>query len=147
MSYTVVAECWSIFETSLMMQARKLVEDIAKHQKADAKDLWAKIRPTIKVSLLDMELPEQVLCNDICTRDGSSVLERCRAPCLLGFEHCPAHIAAPSAQEETYSAVDRVLDHEGTTYFVDGEGVARDKGGAVRGMVEDDVLYVFELCE
>jgi hypothetical protein len=120
------------------------VEDIAKHQRSDSKELWAKIRPTIKVGLVEMELPEQVLCKDICRRDGSAILERCRAPCLLGFEHCPAHIAQPTQEESGYIPVKRVLDHEGIVYFVDGKGEARSKDGFSEGIVEDGILRRFE---
>ena len=140
MSYTVVAECWSIFESALLVQARKLVEDIAKHQQSDPKDLWAKIRPTIKLGLIDMEVPEQPLCVDTCKREGSAILERCRAPCLIGFDHCPTHIARPTHEESAYEAVKRILNHEGVVYFVDTKGVARDKSGLAKGIVRDGIL-------
>lgn len=125
-----------------MVQARKLVEDIAKDQGSDVKELWAKIRPTIKVDLIDVEVPEQPLCTEFCQRDGSAILERCRAPCLLGFERCPSHsnstTTSVSAEE-----VERFLDYEGNTYFLDMHNNVRDKTGIIRGIVEDDVFYAF----
>ena len=143
MPYTVVAECWSIFESALMVQARKLVEDIAKDQGSDAKELWAKIRPTTKVGLIEAELPEQPLCSEFCRRDGSAILERCRAPCLLGFERCPSHIGSVSQINEHKEEVERFLDCQGNTYFVDTQNNVRDNSGIIRGIVEDDVFFTF----
>jgi hypothetical protein len=148
MPYNVVAECWSIFESALMVQARKLVDDIAKEQGSDKKELWAKIYPRTKVDLIDVELPEQPLCSDLCHRDGSAILERCRAPCLLGFERCPSHLGSVSREgvqgdKEQPEEVERILDHEGTTYFVDTKNNVRDKTGIIQGIVEDDVFYAF----
>ena len=146
MPYTVVAECWSIFESALMVQAHKLVKDIAKDQGSDVKELWAKIRPTTKVNLIDIELPEQPLCTEFCHRDGSAVLERCRAPCLLGFERCPSHLGSVSPEgdkDKEAEEVERFLDHEGATYFVDKDNNVRDKTGIIQGVVEDDVFYAF----
>lgn len=148
MPYTVVAECWSIVESALMLQARSLVEDLAKHQGSDAKELWAKIRPTIKLDLVYAELPEEPLCIAECRRDGSVILERCRAPCLLGFECCPSHIGSTSTVTSTSTTselkeVERFFDHEGNTYFVDIHKNVVDKSGIIRGIVEDDVFYAF----
>ena len=149
MAYPVVAECWSIFESALMRQARGLVEDIARHQGSDKKELWTKIYPTIKIGLIDIEIPEQPLCSHFCQRDGSAILERCRAPCLLGFECCPTHLT-PSSSSHTIPAeekeeVERFFDHEGTTYFIDSHANVRDKAGIIRGIIEDDVFFVFKL--
>lgn len=143
MPYTVVAECWSIFESALMVQARKLVEELAKDQGSDVKELWAKIRPTIKVDLIDVEVPEQPLCSEFCQRDGSAILERCRAPCLLGFERCPSHSTSRPATSVSAEEVERFLDYEGNTYFLDMHNNVRDKTGIIRGIVEDDVFYAF----
>lgn len=127
-----------------MLQARVLVEDIAKHQGSDKKELWAKIRPTIKVDLIDLEVPEQPLCSEFCQRDGSAILERCRAPCLLGFERCPSHSTSTLLTTASHvEEVERFLDHEGNTYFVDTQNNVRDKTGILRGIVEDDVFYAF----
>jgi len=127
-----------------MLQARVLVEDIAKHQGSDKKELWAKIRPTIKVDLIDLEVPEQPLCSEFCQRDGSAILERCRAPCLLGFERCPSHSTSTLATTAPHvEEVERFLDHEGNTYFVDTQNNVRDKTGILRGIVEDHVFYAF----
>jgi len=143
MSYPVVAECWSILESALLLQARKLVEEIASHQKADPKALWAKVKPTIKIPLLDVDIPEQPLCTVSVERENSVVYERCRAPCLLGFDKCTAHLSSVPTHSEEYPMVDRIMDHEGIVYFVDAQSIARDSSGAVKGMVEDGVLYVF----
>jgi len=147
MSYPVVAECWSILESALLIQARKLVDDIAKHQKADAKTLWAKVKPTIKIPLLDIDLPEQTSCIHLVERVNSPIYQRCRAPCLLGFNECSLHLKSPLTEMPGYITVDRILDYEGVAYFVDETSVARDSTGVVRGIVEDDSLFLFEKNE
>jgi hypothetical protein len=145
MSYPVVAECWTIFESSLLSQARALVEDIAKHQGVEWKPLWAKVRPTIKIPLLEMNIPEQPLCIHSIQREDSVVLERCRAPCLIGFERCPLHMESKSKMnEQIEKEVDRIIDVEGNSYFVDAKLVVRDASGKVKGIVEDDVFYRFD---
>ena len=57
--YPVIAEIWSTFEGTLQIQAKRLVEDIAKNNNSDPKLLWAKIKPQIKIGLLDIELDDE----------------------------------------------------------------------------------------
>jgi hypothetical protein len=148
MSYPVNAECWSLFEEALMSQARILVEDIAKHNRSDPKLLWAKIRPTIKIPVIEIDIPDKVLCTRTVHRDKSRMIERCRAPCLLGFEECPSHLEyepEPSpVSDATLPDIDEVVDREGNKYFTDCTSVVRDASGAVKGWLEDDVVYLFE---
>lgn len=144
MSYPVVAECWTIFESALLVQARKLVDDIAKHQKTDAKTLWAKVKPTIRIPLLDVDLPDQSLCIHVVQRDCSPIYQRCRAPCLIGFNECTQHINSSVTEMPGYQSVDRIVDYEGVAYFVDESSVARDSQGVAKGMVENDTLFLFE---
>lgn len=146
MSYPVVAECWAIFEASLMNQARALVEDIAKHQGVESKGLWAKVRPTIKIPVLEIDVPEQPLCIYSIERENSIVLERCRAPCLIGFERCPLHMNSRPCETKR-EEVDRIIDIDGVSYFVDAKSVVRDASGSVQGVVEDDVFYRLEKNE
>lgn len=143
MSYPVVAECWNLFESALNIQARKLVEDIAKHQRADPKELWAKVRPSIKIPLLDVDIPDEPFCH-YSVPANSIVIELCRAPCLLGFDRCPQHLSLHDSDTKTYEQVYRVKDTEGTTYFVGEDGLARDLLGVVKGMVEGGELFLFD---
>ena len=143
MSYPVVAECWNLFETALMIQARKLVEDIAAHRRSDPKALWAKVRPTIKIPILDVDVPEQASC--CYTVPGNSIIiQLCRAPCLLGYDRCPQHLSLHDSDIRVYEDVYRIKDTEGTPYFVGKDGLARDSLGAVKGMIEGDELYLFD---
>jgi hypothetical protein len=144
MSCKVVAELWDIFEASMMPQAQKLVHDIAKHQGADPKALWALVKRQIKMPLIDIDLPEKPLCIHSVERAGSRVVERCRAPCLAGFERCPMHLSSHVSDMNEYKSVDRVIDVEGIPYFVDEDSIARDSSGCTKGMMEDGVLYLFE---
>jgi hypothetical protein len=56
-TYPIVAEIWTIFEATLMVQAKRLVEEIAQHQGRESKDLWALIKPKVKIPLFDTEFP------------------------------------------------------------------------------------------
>ena len=143
MSYPVVAECWNIFETSLMIQARKLVEDIASHRRTDPKILWAKVKPNIKIPLLDADIPDEPSCC-YSVPGNSLIIQLCRAPCLLGYDRCPQHLSLHDSDTKIYEDVYRIKDTEGITYFVGKDGLARDSLGVVKGMIEGDELYLFD---
>jgi hypothetical protein len=155
-SYTVVGEVWSMLEASLMAQARKLTEDLASYQKTDFKPLWAKVKPQIKVNLLDIDLPDPptTYCSHPLSMSEGAIKLRCRAPCMLGYNACPAHINTPLTQQGTqgtqstqstrYEKVDRVYDFYGRTYFVDSHGIARDRNGRPKGVVKEEVFYEFQ---
>ena len=146
--YPIIAEIWSVLEATLQGQAKRLVEDIAKHQKADPKAIWAKVRPQIRVGLLDVELPDNLVT--VCshpsgTYDGSAVRCLCRAPCIIGFDSCARHVGTPvTSPSTTHENVDRVIDYMNNTYFVDNKNIAHDRTGKSRGVVREDVLYLFE---
>ncbi len=156
----MIAEIWTLFEGSLQLQAKRLVEDIAKQQNADSKALWAKVKPQIKIRLLDSEIEENSpsLCSfPIGTTEGAVRL-RCRAPCLLGFSACPRHCQishpplggigpSPPPPSNSLPSVDRIYDSRGCSYFVDKHGIARDRNGIARGQVEEGVLMLFEATQ
>jgi hypothetical protein len=146
-TFPVVAELWSIFESTLQLQAKKLVEDIAAHQRADPKILWGRVRSQIRIGLLDIEIPEtEALCLHPSSSTEGAMYQRCRAPCLLGFDACPQHIHTPNTMgSRDEEVVDRVIDFKHQAYFVDSQKIARDKNGKPVGYVEEDgVLYLFE---
>ena len=149
MSYPVVGEIWSIFENALSLQARKLVEDIAKHQGADSKVLWAKIKPQIRIGVLDLDIPEggNTLCKHASSKTEGAVKLRCRNPCLLGFQACPSHINEKLPPKNNLEEVDRIIDFESKSYFLDSKGIARDTNGKPAGIVENDTLYLFQKIE
>lgn len=144
MSCKVIAELWEIFEASMMPQAQKLVYDIAKHQGAEPRALWALVKGQINIPLVQIDMPEKSFCIHSVERSGSRVVERCRAPCLAGFERCPLHLSAHVSDMKEYIAVDRVVDLDGIEYFVDGDSIARDSSGSTKGIIQDGVLYLFE---
>ena len=143
MAYPVVGEIWTIFEATLQVQAKRLVEDIAKHQKADPKELWAKIKPMIKIGILDSDLGDPMTCTHPSNCDGA-IKMRCRAPCALGFDACPRHIGL-AKMSMNFEKVDRVQDCTGQAYFVDKNNIVRDRNGCARGHVKDEVMYLFEI--
>ena len=152
-TYPVVAEIWTLFEGTLITQAKRLVEDIAKHQKADPKALWAKIKPQIRIGLVDTELPEPLITN--CSyasgslgslgSEGGAIMMRCRAPCVLGFDTCHSHAGlSKRGMSGKHEVVDRVMDYQQKTYFVDNRSIAHDRNGKPKGYVKEGVLYLFE---
>jgi len=143
MSYSVVAECWNLFETSLMISAQKLVEDIASRNREDPKVLWSKVRKNIKIPLLDVDMPEETSCC-YSVPSNSLIIQLCRAPCLLGHNRCPQHMSLHDSDTKVYEEVSRIKDIEGTNYFVGKDGLARDSLGVVKGMIEGDELYLFD---
>lgn len=144
-AYPVVAEIWSTFEATLLVQAKKLVEDIAAHQGRDSKELWSQIKKQIRIPLAEAEFPEPTLCSHSIGSQSSAVLQLCRAPCLLGFGTCPKHAnqAKVDQSDDTSEPVEAIKDMDGHTYYVDGKKIARDKNGKPRGIVKEDVLYLF----
>jgi hypothetical protein len=144
-TYPVIAEIWSLFEGTLQSSAKRLVEDIAKQNKADPKLLWDTIRPRIQIGLLDLDLPDEqpITCSHIGSSDGA-VKMRCRAPCVLGFTACSKHVNTPRGPDSSSEKVDRVYSFDGTAYFVNYLGIAVDKYGQPKGYVEDGELFLFE---
>jgi hypothetical protein len=137
-----------------MIQAKVLVEDIAKHQGRDAKELWSQIKTHIRTPLFDPEFPEPTLCTFPIGSKGTAVLQRCRAPCVLGFGTCHEHASFNEESnrandsrlgeaEKQAEVVDSIKDIEGNTYYVDTKGIARDKFGKPSGVVKDEILYLF----
>ena len=127
-----------------MVQAKRLVEEIAQHQGRDSKELWSLIKPKMKVPLFDTDFPEPTLCSHIIGSQGSAIIQRCRSPCLLGFGTCAEHShSVKGTANTTLESVDSIKDMDGHTYYVDGKGLARDKQGKPKGIVKEDVLYLF----
>ncbi len=146
MSFPVVGEIWTLFEATLNVQAKKLVEDIAKRQGADPKELWTRVKKTIKIAPVDSDLPDPipVLCSFYTGHLDGCIHTRCRQPCLLGFDKCAHHVHKPEQKPPAENQVKRVYDFENKTYFVDEYGVAYDKSGTPLGTVEEDELKLFE---
>ena len=148
MSYPVVAEFYSTFESILMSNAKRLVEDIAHKQGASAttNDLWKKVKEKIKIGLMDIELPDPLptYCSYPLGHSDGAIRTRCRAPCLLGYEACPNHIQKPITQTNNDDIVDRIYDCDGIIYFVNEKGIALDRNGRPKGTVKDNILYLFE---
>jgi len=144
-AYPIVAEIWTIFEATLMVQAKRLVEDIAKHQGRDSKELWSLIKPKVKIPLFDTEFPEPTLCSHIIGSQGTAIIQRCRLPCLLGFGTCAEHSHALNKENTNLESVDSIKDMDGQVYYVDNKGLARDKQGKPKGVVKEGVLYLFKV--
>ncbi len=146
MSYPVIAEIYSTFEAILMANAKRFVDDIAHKQGANASDLWKVVKEKVKVGLMDVELPDPLptYCTHPLTHSDGAIKTRCRAPCMLGFDACPDHVNKQASQLETqHDAVDRIYDCEGTTYFINANGIALDRNGRPKGTVRENVLYLF----
>ena len=104
-----------------------------------------KIKPQIKIGLIDMEVPEPTTCSHMAGNTDGAIRLRCRAPCLIGFDACPRHVNSPATKSTTsYKLVDRVIDVVGVSYFIDENSIAIDKNGKTRGYVEDNTLILFE---
>ncbi len=148
MSYPVVAEFYSTFESILMANAKRLVEDIAHKQGASntTNDLWKKVKEKIKIGLIDIELPDPLptYCSFPVGHSDGAIKIRCRAPCMLGYDACPNHIQKPTPLTTEDDTVDRIYDCEGIVYFVNDKGIAMDRNGKPKGTVKDNVLYLFE---
>jgi len=144
MTYPINAEIWSTFEATLLTQAKRLSEDIAKSYGKDPKELWSKIKGQVKIGLFDADFPEPTLCSHQINNREGAIRMRCRAPCTLGFQACPLHIHTPRKEESKYESVKAIKDFTGNTYYVDSKNIARDRNGKPKGIVENEVVYLFE---
>jgi hypothetical protein len=151
MSAVVNSEIWSTFEAVLLVNAKRLVEEIAKKQGADPKQLWAILKPQIKISLCDIDLDDTqpVFCSYPTSYYDGAVKTRCRAPCLLGYSACPEHIQKPiPVIQDNVPKVDRIYDSENHPFYTiteQDELIAKDKNGKNKGVVIDGVFYAIEL--
>jgi hypothetical protein len=146
-SYPVNLEVWNAFQTTLLTQAKRLCDDIARTYSKDSKELWNSVKSNLSIGLMDIEVDEEIpkFCEFPLGVTDGAIRIRCRAPCVLGFPSCPLHMHKQSPAPQTdIESVDRVFDFCMRQYFVDAKGVARDKNGCVKGVVKDDVLFLFE---
>ena len=143
-TYPVVGEIFSIFEAIMMVQAELLVKDIAKHQGRDHKELWSQIKKQVRTPLFDTEFPEPTLCPFPIGSNGTAVFQRCRQPCLLGFGTCTEHASLTYKKDTSIiESVDTIKDIDGNVYYLDKKSIARDRLGKPKGIVKEDVLYLF----
>jgi len=144
-THQVVSEVWDILQGTFMSSARRLVNDIAKRQNTDPKTLWAKINPTIRIGIINVDLPDPLpkSCAYPTKNADGAIRIRCRAPCLLGFAACSKHISMPLPPDSELATVDRIIDMNGQQYFLHNEHVI-NKNNQIRGVVEDDVLHLYE---
>ena len=126
-----------------MVQAKRLVEDIAKHQGRDSKELWTQIKKQIRIPLFDTEFPEPTLCPVPVGNQGTAIHQRCRAPCVLGFGTCSQHANSIRKDPPSLPSVDSIKDMDGNTYYLDTKSIARDSLGNPKGIVKEGVLYLF----
>lgn len=153
MSALVNSEIWSTFEAVLLVNAKRLTEEIAKKQGSDFKQLWTVIKPQIKISLCDIDLDDTqpVFCSFPLSHFDGAVKTRCRAPCLLGYSACPEHVQKPIPvvqEKENVPKVDRIYDSENHPFYTateQDEIIAKDKNGKNKGVVIDGVFYAIEL--
>ncbi len=147
MSYPVNLEVWSAFQTTLLTQAKRLCDDVARTYSKDPKELWNSVKGNLSIGLMDIEVDEEIpkYCDFPLGITDGAIRTRCRAPCMLGFSSCPTHIHKQSPPlNPDHPVVDRILDHCNRAYFVDSNGIARDKNGCVKGVYKEDCLYLFE---
>jgi hypothetical protein len=52
--------------------------------------------------------------------------------------------AKSQVTQQIQTEVDRIIDVEGNSYFVDAKQVVRDASGTVKGIVEEGVFYRFD---
>lgn len=144
MSFPIIAELWQTFHTVLQVQARRLVEDIAKENKADPKELWRLVNATLKTPLVDADLPDPlpVTCPALLSRSEGAVRLRCRAPCVLGFSTCAQHVGAAAAQPSDDPPVRRFIETAtGAVYFI-GDDIVYDINGEPRGYVKEEDVFL-----
>ncbi len=152
-SFPIAQDIWFQLQTLLSNQAKRLVEDIAKKQGVESKELWGLVKPQIRIGLLDIEIPEDIptYCSHMKGHaEHGAVRMRCRAPCVLGFPACPDHTGKPDvslgAATESLPQVRRVFDLDHKVYFVDDDQIARDRNGVPKGTVDaEGVLHLFEV--
>lgn len=149
MSFPIVGEIWNNLQAILSTNAKRLTEDIARKQGVDPKELWARVKPQIRIGLLDIEVPDDgpQFCSHLKGfSDHGAVRMRCRAPCVLGFPTCPEHAGKPDVNPtESMPTVKRVFDIDNKTYFVDAHNIARDRNGVPKGTVNaEGTLLLFE---
>lgn len=150
MSFPIINELWQSFHTVLQVQARRLVEDIAKENKADPKELWRLVSATLKTPLVDAELadPLPVTCPALLSRSEGAVRLRCRAPCVLGFKTCAQHVSYTKDVGVTEPTVRRFIDTAtSSVYFIHEDEIVYDVNGEPRGYVKDGDVFLCSQAE
>ena len=148
-AFPIIDEMWQAFQTTLQVQARRLVNDIAKETNTDPKELWRLVGATIKTPFVSADLPDPLptSCPALLNRTEGAIRLRCRAPCLLGFQTCSAHtcqlpeVPAPPLEPSCR----RYIDSEKGTFFIS-EDIVYDVNGQPQGFVKDGDVF-FCCCE
>ena len=152
--FPIIAEVWQTFHTVLQIQAKRLVEDIAKENKADPKELWRLVSATLKTPLVSADLPDPIpsTCPALLSKGEGAVRLRCRAPCLLGFTTCVQHCGpgpgpgpgqGPSQSPAEDPPVRRYIDTStGSVYFIGTDEIVYDINGEPRGYVTEGDVFL-----
>ena len=146
--FPIIAEVWQTFHTVLQIQAKRLVEDIAKENKADPKELWRLVSATLKTPLVSADLPDPIpsTCPVLLSKGEGAVRLRCRAPCLLGFTTCVQHCGpgpVPVQVPAEDPAVRRYIDTStGSVYFISTDDIVYDINGEPRGYVTEGDVFL-----
>lgn len=147
MSFPVNLEIWNAFQATLMTNAKRLCDDIARTYTKDSKDLWNSVKSQISIPLVDIEVDDELpkYCDFPLGVTDGAIRTRCRAPCMLGFSSCSSHIhKQPPSIDSSIPSVDPVFDHCQRLYFIDSNSIARDKNGVPKGIFKDNCLFLFE---
>jgi len=151
--FPIIAEVWQTFHTVLQIQAKRLVEDIAKENKADSKELWRLVSATLKTPLVGADLPDPIpsTCPILLTKADGAVRLRCRAPCLLGFTTCTQHSLTSQTQDPPDPPdppVRRYIDiTTGSVYFIGTDEIVYDINGEPRGYVTEGDVFLCKEAE
>ena len=148
MPFPIINELWQSFHTVLQTQAKRLVDDIAKENHADPKELWRLVSATLTTPLVDADLPDPlpVTCPALLPRMEGAIRVRCRAPCVIGFSTCAQH-TVPTTEPTDLPPVRRFIDTTGAVYFID-ETTVYDINGEPKGFVkEGEVFLCSEACD
>ena len=146
-AFPIIDEMWQAFQTTLQVQARRLVNDIAKETNTDPKELWRLVGATIKTPLVSADLPDPLpsSCPALLNRTEGAIRLRCRAPCLLGFQTCSAHTRQFPEPQSSEPCARRYIDSEKGTFFIS-EDIVYDVNGQPQGFVKDGDVF-FCCCE
>ena len=149
MSFPILSEIWMSFHLSLQIQAKRLVEDIAKQNNSDPKLLWAEVSSLLQTPIVssDLDDPVPTLCSFYTGIAEGAIYPRCRAPCLLGFSSCVKHNGLPIHPiSASLDCVKRFIDSsDQKSYFIDSFGTILDKNGSPVGEVIEEEYFLWEL--
>jgi hypothetical protein len=152
MSLSIPKTLFQTLQTSFDAEAKRIAKDVSKILNIDEKEILQVLKkiPKVQITLQD-DSDASPIC-PVLLRGASSLICRCKKPCILGTSRCIEHQSVNSIPTTTEHLINLTkLSNETLEepYWCDEEtkNVYNKAGNEVGTLTEDNVLKIFTFEE